>query len=153
MQPRSTRNASCRLRWLLAAAVVCLQACASTSTSRMLRSDCERGGSQSATGLAAAPAQADEMRRIADASPVSEKPVSSRQVFEHWYVVDSLYTRLCRDDGGLAVEMWDFAVTPDVTLVGKTMLLALKREQEANASSRDNRRTIRPSRAGRIFLP
>jgi len=93
------------------------------------------------------------MRGIADANPVSEKPVSSRQNHEHWYVVDSLYTRLCRDEGGYAVEIWDFSVTPDVTLVGKTLLVALHREQDASASRQDNRRSIRPPRAGRIVLP
>lgn len=137
---------------LLATAVL-LQACATAATNGAKRSDCDRAGARTLQRLAAVPAQAGRMREIADGDPVAEKSVSPQQKYERWYRLDNRYTRLCRDDHGMGVETWDFAVAGnDVQLVDKTLLLSLSTAQDPRTSRGNVQRSFRPRAGGRIVF-
>ena len=138
----------------LLAAVMVLQGCATAATNGAQHSDCDRAGPRALQRLAAVPEQAEQMRAIADADPVAEKPVSSQPKYERWYQLDNAYTRLCRDDHGMGVETWDFAVTGgDVKLVDKTLLLSLTTATEPRMDRANVRRSIRPRRGGTVIFP
>lgn len=116
------------MRWTALPVIVLLAACTSTPGARMQHSDCDRAGNRVVERLPGAPEQADQMRRLANDNPVSEKPSSPLPKYEHWYRVDNDYVRLCRDQSNqLGVEMWDFEVAGEnATLVDSTLLLSLE---------------------------
>ena len=115
-------------RRLVPLSALLLTACTTPSGQRAQHTDCDRPGNRVVERLAAAPDSAEQMRRLADENPVSEKPSSSQPRYEHWYRVDTNYVRLCRDQNNqLGVEMWDFEVTGEkVALVDNTLLLLLE---------------------------